>query len=196
MLSVGSNHACATKTGGTLWCWGENGVSQLGIGTKVAAFAPSQVAGQGFTSVSAGAKHTCATYADGSLACWGGNDIGQVGDGTTKEKATPTPLPGNDWAFVGAGAAHTCAIKTDGSLWCWGDNTAGQLGDGTQSSRIQPTRVTAISEAWSRVSLGAGHTCGSVASGSLYCWGKNATGQVGDGTTSNRNKPTLIAGAK
>jgi cysteine-rich repeat protein len=192
VLSVGSGHACATKRDGTLWCWGSNSNGQIGLGTTVTAFSPTQVAGSGFISVSAGASHTCAVHADGTLACWGLNDIGQLGDGTTGQKSVPTPVAATDWALVGAGASHTCAIKIDGSLWCWGDNTTGELGDGTMSGHLLPTKVTNPVGPWSEMALGNGHTCASLSAGSLYCWGDNSKGQLGDGTTTTRTKPILI----
>ena len=194
MLSVGSGHGCATKSDGTLWCWGSNSNGQIGVGTTVTAFVPTQVLGSGFISVSAGASHSCAVHADGSLACWGLNDSGQLGDGTTGQKSVPTAIAGNDWALVGAGASHTCAIKTDGGLWCWGDNSTGELGDGTMTNRLQPTKVTSPVGPWSELALGNGHTCASLGAGSLYCWGDNSKGQLGDGTTTTRTKPILIGG--
>jgi cysteine-rich repeat protein len=192
VISVGSGHSCATKSDGTLWCWGSNSNGQIGIGTIITTFSPAQVAGTGFTAVSAGASHTCATHSDGSLACWGLNDIGQLGDGTTAQRSVPAPVPGTDWLVVGAGSAHTCAIKSDGSLWCWGDNTTGQLGDGTNTNHIQPTRIASSAGPWAAISLGNGHTCATLSTGSLYCWGDNSKGQLGDGTTTQRNRPILI----
>jgi cysteine-rich repeat protein len=192
VLSVGSGHACATKIDGTLWCWGSNSNGQIGVGTTITAFSPTQVTGTDFASVSAGASHTCAIHADGSLACWGLNDIGQLGDDTTGQKSVPTAVAGNDWTVVGAGGTHTCAIKTDGSLWCWGDNSTGQLGDGTTSGHLQPTKVTTPAGPWAALALGNGHTCASLSTGSLYCWGDNSKGQLGDGTTTRRTKPMLV----
>jgi alpha-tubulin suppressor-like RCC1 family protein len=192
VVSVGAGHSCATKSDGTLWCWGSNSNGQIGVGTTLTAFSPTPVVGTGFSAVSAGASHTCATGVDGSLACWGFNDIGQLGDGTTAQKTVPTPVTGNDWIAVGAGSAHTCAIKMDGSLWCWGDNTTGQLGDGTNANHIAPTRILNPAGPWAAVALGSGHTCATLGTGSLYCWGDNSKGQLGDGTTTPRNKPILI----
>jgi alpha-tubulin suppressor-like RCC1 family protein len=193
VVSVGAGHSCATKSDGTLWCWGSNSNGQIGVGTTVTAFSPVQVVGAGFTAVSGGASHTCATHADGSLACWGLNDSGQLGDGTTEQRSVPTPVPGTDWMVVGAGSSHTCAIKSDGSLWCWGDNTNGQLGDGTSTTNhTQPTRIANPAGPWATISLGNGHTCAALGTGSLYCWGDNSKGQLGDGTTTSHNKPILI----
>jgi alpha-tubulin suppressor-like RCC1 family protein len=150
------------------------------------------VGNAGVVWVSAGGSHTCATYGDGALACWGLNDAGQLGDGTTSKKNVPTAVPGNNWAVVEAGAAHTCAIKTDGSLWCWGDNTSGQLGDGTTVGHVQPTEVKSVAGAWAALSLSNGNSCGLLATGSLYCWGDNSKGQIGDNSVAVRVRPYLV----
>ena len=193
ILSVGSGHACATKRDGTLWCWGSSSNGQIGTGSaSTSVFVPTQVAGAGFTSVGAGGAHTCAIHADGTLECWGLNDIGQLGDGTTSQRSVPTAVAEHDWALVGAGGSHTCAIKIDGSLWCWGDNSNGQLGDSTMSVHVLPTKVTSPSGPWTSLALGNNHSCASLSSGSLYCWGDNSKGQLGDGTTTQRTVPILI----
>lgn len=192
LLAVGSSHACATKNDATLWCWGSNSDGQIGSGSTTTAFSPTQVGNAGVVWVSAGGSHTCATYGDGALACWGLNDAGQLGDGTTSKKNVPTAVPGNNWAVVEAGAAHTCAIKTDGSLWCWGDNTSGQLGDGTTVGHVQPTEVKSVAGAWAALSLSNGNSCGLLATGSLYCWGDNSKGQIGDNSVAVRVRPYLV----
>ena len=192
LLAVGPSHACAIKSDTTLWCWGSNSDGQIGSGSSTTAFAPTQVGNTGVVDVAAGGSHTCAIYGDGSLACWGGNDVGQLGDGTTSKKNVPTPVPGNDWALVAVGASHTCAIKTDGTLWCWGDNASGELGDGTLLGHIRPAQVKSVAGAWSALSLGNGHSCGVLSTGSLYCWGDNSRGEIGDGTLTLRKEPTLV----
>lgn len=192
MLAVGASHGCATRSDGTLWCWGSNSNGQLGTGSSANTFSPTQVSGSGFASVSAGAAHTCATYRDGTLACWGLNEAGQLGDGSTSSRKAPTLVAGNDWALVGAGGASTCAIKLDGSLWCWGDNASGQIGDGSLAGRIQPTQVKSVNGTWSAISLGNAHACGLLSTGALYCWGDNSKGQIGDGSVSARTKPYMV----
>jgi alpha-tubulin suppressor-like RCC1 family protein len=192
LLAVGSSHACATKNDATLWCWGANSEGQIGSGRNTTAFSPTQVGNAGVVWVSAGASHTCATYGDGTLACWGGNDAGQLGDGTTAKKNVPTTVPGSDWVVVEAGASHTCAIKTDGTLWCWGDNTSGQLGDGTTTGHVQPTQVKSVAGSWAALSLANGDSCGLLTTGSLYCWGDNSRGQIGDNTVAAHSLPYLV----
>ena len=90
------------------------------------------------------------------------------------------------------GSAHTCAILDDGSVSCWGDNEYGQLGDGTTTDRNTPTQTSSLGTDRTAVAITAGayHTCAILDDGSASCWGYNGQGQLGDGTTNNRNTPT------
>ncbi|MBK7585763.1 MAG: hypothetical protein IPI67_36950 [Myxococcales bacterium] len=83
---------------------------------------------------------------------------------------------------LAAGWEHTCAVKGDHSLWCWGNNDSGQIGDGTKGTRITAVRVDGVGPSVSTVSAGGGHTCAVDAAGTLWCWGANWRGQLGDGT--------------
>jgi alpha-tubulin suppressor-like RCC1 family protein len=93
--------------------------------------------------------------------------------------------------MVSAGSYHTCAVKTTGTLWCWGNNGLGQLGDDTITNRLLPIREGTIATNWATVSAGASYTCAVKTSGTLWCWGHNGFGQLGDGTTViDRLRPT------
>lgn len=145
--------------------------------------------------VSVGAFHTCGVIAGtGTLMCWGTNTNGQVGDGTAIQRNTPTVIDlGTSYSMVTVGSDFGCAIvAASGALKCWGINVLGQLGDGTTSLRNTPTLIES-GVSYSQVSAGNSHACGIVAStGALKCWGFNASGQLGDGTTTQRNVPTLV----
>jgi alpha-tubulin suppressor-like RCC1 family protein len=132
-----------------------------------------------------------------NLFAWGNNFSGQLGDGTTTSRPSPTPIgDATDWSAISAGAAHSCGLLGAGSsLWCWGHNAAGQLGDGTTTQRSSPTQIGALATDWSAVTAGGLHTCALRETGTLWCWGSNSSGQLGDGTTTNRQLPTQIGTA-
>jgi alpha-tubulin suppressor-like RCC1 family protein len=198
IVSSGDTHTCAIRSNGALYCWGSNGAGQLGDGTNQDRSFPVLVP-VGFTdwvSVSAGYAHTCAVRGTGQIYCWGSNSYGQLGDGTATNRLTPTLVSGGftDWVAVSAGRYHTCALRSNGQIYCWGANFVGQLGDGTATNRSTPTLVSGGFTDWVAVFAGGSHTCGVRSAGSLYCWGDNSYGKLGDGTTTNRTVPTLVFG--
>ena len=197
MLSVGYLHNCAISLDTALYCWGGNGQGQLGLGTMTFGMQPSPVGGGAdWTTVSAGYQHTCGIRGAGSLWCWGDNGAGQLGGSASTKEGKPVQVGDTaDWIAVSAGQSHTCAIKIDGSLWCWGDNSKGQLGlgDGTPMNHPMPTQVNDPAGNWYQVAAGAGYTCGIQSAGSLWCWGDNSKGQLGDGSTIGRTKPILVS---
>jgi alpha-tubulin suppressor-like RCC1 family protein len=206
-VSAGFGHTCAVKQDGSLWCWGRNYEGQIGDGTYSNKNIPVQIMSSGVLSVSLGGDdvsygHTCAVKVDGSLWCWGDNHYGQLGNGTYGNIiSTPVQIMSSGVSAVALGGSHTCIIKMDGSMWCWGGNRAGQLGDGTHGvddcistlsgleCNINPTFITTGVKS---MSLGRIHTCAIKVDGSLWCWGYNGYGQLGDGTNSSKNTPIQI----
>jgi len=167
-------------------------VACLGLGAV-------DVAAQSAVAVAAGNAHTCAVTSAGSVWCWGANWAGQLGDGTSTSRLTPVPvsprLPPLDVTALAAGDGHTCAVTRAGAVWCWGDNRAGQLGDGTTTTRPTPVAVSGLGgSVVVAITAGWGHTCAVTSAGAALCWGSNADGQLGDGTTIDRYTPVVVSG--
>lgn len=194
-LTVGFTHGCALNSAGSMFCWGQNGSGQLGVGGGAYSTVPLQVSGITVQSFSAGTSHTCAIVSGGTAKCWGLNDFGQVGDNSLINRSTPVTVSGLAGASsISAGARHTCAIVSGGSVKCWGFNAAGQLGDSTTvSPKKVPTNVVGLSDAVA-VAVGGNHTCALRGTGSVVCWGANSAGQLGTGTTANAATPVAVSG--
>lgn len=197
-ISAGRGHSAGLKTDGTLWTWGFNLYGQLGEGSATNRSSPGTVAGGGTTwcAVSAGYDYTAAVKTDGSLWTWGRNSLYQLGDGTATNRCSPGTINGggSTWCEVSAGYLHGAALKTDGTLWGWGYNGCGLLGDGTVTTRSSPVSVAGGGTTWSAVGSGQCHTAAIKTDGTLWTWGRNNFGQLGDGTTTNRCSPGTTAG--
>ncbi len=203
MIASGGRHTCALKLDSTLWCWGANQYGQLGDGTTVGHPLPAQVTQLGasvgavaLSQDSIGNDHTCALKVDGTLWCWGSNQSGQLGEGTTTAHSSPMQVapPGASAAEVAAAASNTCTRKSEGTLWCWGSNGVGLLGLGTSdnNSHAAPVQVSAFGASVAEVALGGSHACALKLDGSLWCWGTNQYGQLGDGTTMSQFSPVQV----
>jgi alpha-tubulin suppressor-like RCC1 family protein len=214
-LTMGNDHGCAIVSDGSIRCWGRNDDGELGQGnTDDVGDDPGESTvrvdlGPGRTAValSAGAFHTCAILDTGQVRCWGRGDKGQLAQGST---ANVGDDPGETTALVGlggsgrarslsSGAFHTCAVRTDNDVVCWGDNIAGQLGQGnttTIGDTPGETPVTvALGRAAARVAAGHYHTCATLDTGQLRCWGESDHGQLLQGSTSSVGKsagPTSV----
>lgn len=212
-ITTGGEHSCAVVDGSVL-CWGRNEVGQLGNGTVDDTAQPTRVAGiQGATTVIAGSEHTCALV-DGGAMCWGLNFAGQVGDHVGDISSVPRRVineadgkPLGGIVQLAVGGDHSCALLASGVLKCWGGNGSNQLGlhDGTCESLGCSRAVTVLMLPSARIreiALGDSHTCVTVAEPVppaserrvVYCWGRNASGQLGDDTTSNRPEPMPVLG--
>ena len=197
-LAAGKDFTCAVTAVGAVMCWGYNWYGQLGDGSVINRTAPVAVSGltSGVRTVTAGRYHTCALTTSGGVKCWGYNGQGQLGDGTATSHRTPIDVNGltSGVSAIAAGGYHTCALKTDGSLLCWGDNSAGSLGDGTVSNRTEPVNVNGLDGKVSAVSAGIHHTCALLNKGTVQCWGANHSGQLGDGSLTDRAVPAEVTG--
>jgi len=143
-------------------------------------------------TVTAGANHALGIAVDGSLWAWGGNANGRLGDGTTTTRFDPVPImPGTKWVYVSAWN-HSAAIRDDGTLWTWGLNQFGQLGNGAANTAVNNIPVQVGGDSWHSVAAGIRYTMGIRADGSLWAWGNNQFGQLGDGTTTSSFVPVRV----
>jgi len=149
------------------------------------------------TQVTTGYAPTCALTSTGGAWCWGFNASGEVGDGTAGNiRPTAVPVVGlaNGIVAVSSGFQHSCALNAVGAVACWGVNTYGQLGDGSTVSRSAPVAVAGLGSGVTAIAAGGFHTCAARVDGTVICWGYNAFGELGDGTTQNRSTPVDVLG--
>jgi hypothetical protein len=192
-VAVGYAHTAAIKTDGTLWNWGKNNYGQSGDNTVALKSSPVQTTafGTNWKNVASGNLHCAAIKTDGTLWCWGRGDNGALGDNDGNAKSSPvqTITYATNWKSVACGIDYTAAIKTDGTLWAWGDNYAGQLGDNTSNDKSSPVQTVARGTNWKQVSCKSRHTSAIKTDGTLWLWGSNNFGQLGDNTNTYRSSP-------
>lgn len=143
--------------------------------------------------VSAGAAHTLALKRDGTVWAWGKNNVGQLGDGTLGPRTAPIQIPGlSGVVAVAAGRVHSLALTKDGKVWAWGDNSSGQLGDGTTVPRQRPVPVNNLTQVTAIAAGGRFFSVALKSDGTVWTWGENAVGQLGDGTNTPRLRPVAV----
>lgn len=200
--SSGDGHTCALLQAGPVLCWGRGSNGQLGkIATgnnriPVLAFGLST----GVTGLAASVFHTCALTAGGGVKCWGYGSNGQLGDGSATDSPSPVNVVGFERQIISiaGGGNHACSLTEGGKALCWGANDSGNVGDGTISpSRPLPVGVTLPSTSTNPggatgVAAGGQHSCAITATFSIRCWGNNAFGQLGNGTTMTSSSPVQV----
>jgi len=212
-LAGGEIHSCALAAG-SVFCWGSNFYGQLGVTGTVSDLNPQRVLTDlvastpldGVTEIaSGGGKHTCALRT-GKVFCWGSNSSGQLGADPTAitQRPNAVAVPGiDDATAIGAADGISCAVRTGGSVWCWGAADLGQLGDAgaIDGGVASPTPRQILGPAGAgtlagvrAVAPGKRHVCAQKTDETVWCWGKNDRGQLGNGTTTDSIYPVKVTG--
>ncbi|MEV5570087.1 Ig-like domain repeat protein [Spirillospora sp. NPDC052269] len=198
-VSGGYHHSLAVTSDGRVLAWGYNGYGQLGDGTTTSREVPIEVAlpdGAKAKQVAAGYGYSLALTTDGRVLAWGYNGYGQLGDGTTTSRDTPGPValpPGLTITQVAAGDNHGLALTSDHHVWGWGLNQFGELGT-NPTWNYSPVQVGMPPGAdVTRLAAGDRDSLAVTFDGSALAWGQNNRGQLGDGTTTDRNTPVEVA---
>jgi alpha-tubulin suppressor-like RCC1 family protein len=196
-ISAGAYHNLALKQNGTVWSWGWNGGGQLGDGTTNDRSIPVMVANlTNVTAISAGYEHSLALKSDGTVWAWGYNFEGQLGNGNNADSSIPVQVTGlTDIKSISAGWFHSMAIKSDNTLWTWGMNSYGELGLNSvdNNPHPNPAQVDALTDV-NKICGGSYHSLAIKPDGSMWVWGNNSQGQLGDNTTTSRPEPQTVPG--
>ncbi len=222
-IAAGGYHTIALKTDGTVWAWGGGRTGQLGNGDTININTPMQVVGEGgvgfltdVIAVACGDLHTIAIKTDSTVWAWGSNHVGQLGNGHSGgdgyiydpgiDSNTPVQVIGPDGVgfltdiiAIEGGDNHSVALKSDGTVWTWGSNNPGQLGNGTTTNSSTPVQVIGsgcVGFLTDAIAIAAGHrhSIALISDSTVWCWGYNSDGQLGDGTNDNRRWPVQVVG--
>ncbi|MDQ1720573.1 MAG: hypothetical protein QOI26_307, partial [Pseudonocardiales bacterium] len=192
-----AGHSVALKADGSVWTWGYGKSGQLGLGSLTSTGTPTKVAGlPAIVQIAASGDDTYAVGKDGSLWAWGADSYGQLGN-TAASNRQPTPIQVNlaNVKSVAAGGTHTLAVTTDGKAWAWGNNNTGQLGDNGTCGKtcVTPVQISGLTGVIA-ITGGYVHSLAALSDGTMRAWGRNAEGELGDGTTTVRMTPVTVSG--
>eukprot|EP01045_Picozoa_sp_COSAG04_P001330 COSAG04_NODE_43_length_31842_cov_15.704848_21_plen_1022_part_00 len=223
-LALGQRHALALKQGGAVYGWGLGRYGGLGLGDTQSRLSPTEITGLGTDNAYIAAQQVggMALKSDGRLFNWGWNHANQLGDGTTTNRLSPVELAavGSDNAHVVGGSVHALLLKADGSVVSWGSNYRGQIGNGGTTDQVRsfalrrvhpcvrlsssvrnrappqatPATVSALPSAAVQIAAGFYGSYAMLVDGSVWAWGSNQYGTLGDGTTTDRLSPVRIEG--
>jgi alpha-tubulin suppressor-like RCC1 family protein len=203
--AVGASHSLALTADGTVWAWGDNSSGQLGIGTATDQLSPVQVRTSAtdtlhsVTSIAAASNTSYALTSESAVFAWGINATGQLGTNTMSSESFAVPVHGilnagflTGVTAIAATGGTTYALMADGSVLAWGLNAGGQVGDGTLTQRLTPVQVSSLGPGVVSITAIAGGAAALKSDGSVFAWGLNGAGQIGDGTTAVRVAPVAI----
>src|ERR1039458_1248267 len=208
-ITAGGAYTCALDGAGAAYCWGDNRSGQLGDGATVsnssvpvAVKTSGVLAGRTLTQITADGYHSCVLDAAGAAYCWGDNGTGQLGNGKASDSSVPVAvdtsgvLAGQALTQITAGWYDTCALDASGAAYCWGYNADGELGDGKAGDSSVPVAVDTsgvlAGRALTQVTAGWYSSCALDAAGAAYCWGYNADGELGNGSTVGSTVPVAV----
>ena len=196
-IAGGLDFSLALKQDGTVWAWGDNLWGQLGNASNTDSNVPVQVSGlSGIIAISGGANHAIALKNDSTVWTWGFNNSGQLGDGTNTPSNIPLQISSLSEIIAIAGSgALTIVLKSDGTVWTIGSNLYGQLGDGTLvAESYTPVQVSGLSGI-TAIAGGFSHALALKNNGTVWAWGYNGSGELGNGTVQNEsNIPIQVTG--
>jgi alpha-tubulin suppressor-like RCC1 family protein len=192
-----AGHSLALTSSGAVWAWGDNRYGQLGDGTTVSMSSTPVAVIQAvpFTAIAAGRSHSLAVTSPGQVLAWGDNSYGQLGNSTTFNSNTPivVSLPlGTTATAVAGGVVHSMTLTSTGQVLAWGYNTYGQLGNGTTTNSAPVAVSLPAGTTVTAIASGSSHSLALTSTGKELAWGNNATGQLGNGTTTNSSTPVLV----
>ncbi len=192
---------------GGLYSWGLNTYGQLGTDNTTDRSSPGSTAaglGLNWKDIQVGDRCSAAIKSDGTLWTWGHNTKGELGTGNTTSRSSPgtTAGGGTNWKQISVGRGDNyasfgtsmAAVKTDGTLWTWGSNYGAQLGTDSYTSRSSPGTTVGGGTNWKQVSVGRAEMAAVKTDGTLWTWGYNGSGQLGDGSQTARSSPGTTAG--
>lgn len=196
-LPTTAGHSVALESDGTVWTWGYGKHGQLGLGSNSSNPVPTQVPGlTGIVQVAASGDNTYALKSDGTVYAWGDDGFAQIGNpGSANNQNTPLQVTIANATVIAAGSAHALAITADGNVWGWGDNNTFQLGDlgACGKTCVTPTQAFDLTGA-AEIAAGEVHSLAETTNGTVYAWGDNSAGELGDGTTFAAPLPETVSG--
>jgi alpha-tubulin suppressor-like RCC1 family protein len=193
-LTAANDFSCGLAAGGLAHCWGgrfgdgQGATSIYGAGAEIP-----------FTKIAARNDWLCGLTSAGEVWCLGDNAAG-LGDGVSTSstefvKVLDSGTPGYEFTQLDVGRDHACALNAAGEAWCWGAGIYGQLGDSTNTDRATPALVSGSgtgARVFTKLAAGHQHTCAIASTGSVWCWGDNAFGQLGGSVPPLLRVPQLI----